>query len=295
MQIWLLKQRFITYCQALKFAFNNNDDCDGVLLDRSIFADSVFAEKNFIDGNFSREGYDCYLELRKLLLEKLPLPDVIVYLNASAKTCADRVNSRARDCESGIPLDYLEGLNSCYQNFVRDFAQRGAGVLNLPWENFGKVHDIMDQVNGLLNESIANRTRNTQNQELYTFVNDKAAVVRLRDSTVMVAEALGPEGVMDPVPWHAESVVTPVPKVRKQIVLSSGVAMPSPSSSDSSSPAFSEFGVSQLDTPGGQVPMATPDSSSPEDLGDCKESSSGSSSSNKLWAEEQLEGQKLNF
>jgi deoxyadenosine/deoxycytidine kinase len=81
MQIWLLKQRFITYCQALKFAFNNNDDCDGVLLDRSIFADSVFAEKNFIDGNFSREGYDCYLELRKLLLEKLPLPDVIVYLN----------------------------------------------------------------------------------------------------------------------------------------------------------------------------------------------------------------------
>jgi deoxyadenosine/deoxycytidine kinase len=106
MQIWLLKQRFITYCQSLKFAYDN-DDCNGVVLDRSIFADSVFAEKNFIDNNYSREGYDCYLELRKRLLAKLPLPDAIVYLNASAKTCADRVNSRARNCESGAFFFYF--------------------------------------------------------------------------------------------------------------------------------------------------------------------------------------------
>jgi deoxyadenosine/deoxycytidine kinase len=249
MQIWLLKQRFITYCQALKFAFNNND-VNGVVLDRSIFADSVFAEKNFIDGNFSKKGYDCYLELRKLLLEKLPLPDAIVYLNASAKTCADRVNSRARNCESGIPLEYLEGLNTCYENFVDDFSKRGAGVLNLPWETFGPVEETVEQLTVLLDEAINGSSVMRRSQSLHDFVHDKEAVCRLRDSTTLVKEALGPEGTMAPVPWHAETVVTPKPVTRKQIVMESSANTPG------GTPLVSP------QTPCGQVPLASPDSAS---------------------------------
>ena len=256
MQIWLLKQRFITYCQALKFAFDN-EDCNGVVLDRSIFADSVFAEKNFLDNNYSRQGYDCYLELRKVLLEKLPLPDAIVYLNASPKTCADRVNSRARDCESGIPLEYLEGLDTCYKNFVVDFEKRGAGVLDLSWEKFGAVQVTVSQLEDLLNQSTSVGSRS---KELYSFVHDRDAICNLRDSTVMVLEALGPEGVLAPVPWHAERVVTPLPVTRKHVTLnSSNISNITNITNISNSPV----------TPSGVVPLASPTS---EEQGDTKDS-----------------------
>ena len=278
MQIWLLKQRFITYCQALKFAYDN-DDCNGIVLDRSIFADSVFAEKNYLDNNYSREGYDCYLELRKTLLEKLPLPDAIVYLNASPKTCADRVNSRARDCESGIPLEYLEGLDTCYQNFVQDFEKRGAGVLDLPWEKFGAVQETIKQLEMVL----AQRTPGSRSKQLYQFVHDRDAICRLRDATTMVPEALGPEGTMAPVPWHAESVVTPKPITRKHI-------QPLLTSSDlltefSNSPESMDSPV----TPSGVVPLASPTSEEHHDQTEEDEHQEVE----KKW--EQLDGQRLDF
>ena len=58
-------------------------------------------------------------------------------------------------------------------------------------------------------ESESNRTK-----ELYNFVCDKEAVCRLRDSMQMVDEALGPDGVMAPVPSHAEIVLTSTPMTR---------------------------------------------------------------------------------
>ena len=278
MQIWLLKQRFITYCQSLKFAYDNVE-CNGVVLDRSIFADSVFAEKNFIDNNYSREGYDCYLELRKKLLAKLPLPDAIVYLNASAKTCAERVNSRARDCESGIPLAYLEGLNTCYQNFVQDFQKRGAGVLELEWEIFGEIEETVNKLEAVLEKNNLATSESNRTKELYNFVCDKEAVCRLRDSMQMVDEALGPEGVMAPVPWHAEIVLTPTPMTRKRVLMSGS------SNSSSSSTATTVDPSSPMDELSEREPVSTP-TSSPEEGGLGEETE-------RQWDE--MDGQRLEF
>ena len=131
MQIWLLKQRFVTYCQALNYVLNSSDaiddGCEGVVLDRSIFSDVVFAEKNFVDGNFTRAGYDFYLELRKRLLAPLPQPDAVVYLDATAKTCAERVNW-GENCSQTLLV--IEGLDTCC--FMGDMRKKGTPTLNLP-------------------------------------------------------------------------------------------------------------------------------------------------------------------
>ena len=52
----------------------------------------MFAEKNFVDGNFSREGYDYYLQLRERMLSSLPAPHALVYLDTSAEVCYDRIH-----------------------------------------------------------------------------------------------------------------------------------------------------------------------------------------------------------
>jgi deoxyadenosine/deoxycytidine kinase len=122
MQCWLLKQRFVTYVSALRAILSGDLTTPGVILDRSvggcrlaslrprhpiliaracyqIFSDIVFAEKNFFDENFSREGYDFYLTLRKQMLSLLPAPHVVLYLDVPAEECYQRIHKlRKRVC-----------------------------------------------------------------------------------------------------------------------------------------------------------------------------------------------------
>jgi deoxyadenosine/deoxycytidine kinase len=52
------------------------------------------------------------------LLSLVPLPDAVVFLDATAPVCYARIHGlRKRGCESGIPLAYLAGLDECYQSF----------------------------------------------------------------------------------------------------------------------------------------------------------------------------------
>ena len=143
MQMWFLKQRFTTYCQAMRFLLKGVDDqgqkVDGVVLDRSIFSDSVFAEKNFVDENFDAAGYDKYKRLRAKLLSLVPMPHMMVYLDASPETCYDRIhNLRKRGCEEVIPLAYLAGLDVCYKTLLDELdASKTTDVLRIPWNSFG--------------------------------------------------------------------------------------------------------------------------------------------------------------
>ena len=54
MQLWLLRRRFETFTEAIRLL--SEPTCNGVLLDRSVYSDFVFAIKNFEDGNISQKG-----------------------------------------------------------------------------------------------------------------------------------------------------------------------------------------------------------------------------------------------
>eukprot|EP00947_MAST-08B_sp_MAST-8B-sp1_P001145 g1145.t1 len=147
MQMWLLKQRFLAYCLALRQTISSSAP-RGVILDRSIFSDVVFADKNRDDGNITAHGYHEYQELRQRLLALVPAPHCVVYLDASPKTCYDRVMSlRKRECESGIPLEYLQGLDTCYKAFVGAMAEiDGVAVRSFNWSPFGQASEVAESV-----------------------------------------------------------------------------------------------------------------------------------------------------
>jgi len=90
MQLWLLKQRFLTYISAIKHILATGE---GVILDRSVFSDWVFAEKNLRDGNIGLEGYEYYKSLRNQLLHELPVPHITLFLDVTAERCYDRVHN----------------------------------------------------------------------------------------------------------------------------------------------------------------------------------------------------------
>ncbi|KAF0852748.1 mitochondrial Complex I (CI) NADH:ubiquinone oxidoreductase subunit 42-kDa/NUDM/NDUFA10 [Andalucia godoyi] len=154
MQLWFLKQRYETYLAALDMDLTS-DGYNGVILDRSVFSDIVFAHKNRQDGNISEEGFDEYLTLRAKYLSSLPSPHAVVYLEVPAAVCYDRVhNLRKRDCESGIPLEYLAGLEKCYQDFlVSMHEEHGCGMVCKNWVNFGNAEQIAEDVKLALQNS----------------------------------------------------------------------------------------------------------------------------------------------
>lgn len=118
-----------------------------VILDRSIFSDVVFAQNSFESGQISAAGYAYYLTLRDKLLAFLPPPSVVVYLHASSDVCHHRIiNVRRRACEAGIPLEYLRGLERCFQMWQTDMINRGVPVIGIPWENFGSHEDVASKI-----------------------------------------------------------------------------------------------------------------------------------------------------
>jgi hypothetical protein len=66
------------------------------------------------------------------MLEQLPFPHVTVYLDVPAKQCHERIHGmrmRAAEVDTGIPLEYLEGLERCYEEFLGHMKERGSDVL----------------------------------------------------------------------------------------------------------------------------------------------------------------------
>jgi len=170
MQLWLLRQRFLTYMEAVKYNYTTGK---GVILDRSIFSDWVFAERGRLDENISPEGFISYMNLRESMLEKLPKPDLVIYVDVLPKECYRRIAIRARECETTIPLVYLEGLHDCYEKLINNMQKESINVERLNWNNFGDTSAVVE----LLSKSSV-----TQNTELFNInsFNDREVANMLR-------------------------------------------------------------------------------------------------------------------
>ena len=194
MQIWFLRQRFTTYCQAIRYLLKGMDDTgkkiNGVILDRSIFSDSVFAEQNYVDGNFSFEEYDEYLKFRNKLLDKVILPDVMLYLNASPETCYERIHKlRKRAGEEVIPLAYLTGLSNCYQTLIDELTyQTSTNVVLVPWNTFGKSQDICNTILKTLLEQKQREEEQVGNVTIPTKTTGTTTTVDIDDDEIMDIE-----------------------------------------------------------------------------------------------------------
>ena len=152
LQLWILRLRYVTYVQALEHVATTGNVA---VLDRSIFSDWVFAEQNRRDGNISQAGFNYYLSLRNSMMRSLPLPGLMLYLNVSSEECHRRVHEvRQRSCESGIPLEYLSGLGSCYASLVQEMQSRGCPVMAVNWNGFGDPNAVATSaLCGLSNQS----------------------------------------------------------------------------------------------------------------------------------------------
>ena len=87
-----------------------------VVLDRSIYSDYVFALNGHQGGLISAAEFQEYLKLYHAAVKRFPLPAAMLYLDVSPEECLYRIHEvRARECERGIEIEYINGIDACYR------------------------------------------------------------------------------------------------------------------------------------------------------------------------------------
>ncbi len=87
-----------------------------VIQDRTIYEDAqIFAPNLHAMGLLLPRDYDTYRELFEIIAELVQPPDLLVYLRASIPTLVEQIQTRGRNYEDSIRLDYLKRLNERYE------------------------------------------------------------------------------------------------------------------------------------------------------------------------------------
>ena len=98
-----------------------HDECSAIA-DRSIYEDAkIFARALYHQGSMSERDYLAYRRVFDLVINNLPRPDLLIYLDAPPEVLMERIRQRGRDMESGISLEYLSLLDSFYKDWMETF------------------------------------------------------------------------------------------------------------------------------------------------------------------------------
>ncbi|MBQ4391810.1 MAG: deoxynucleoside kinase [Prevotella sp.] len=146
LEVYFLKERFR---DLLEIAQTDHT----VVQDRTIFEGVyVFMRNNKDMGNLSDRDYDTYMELFEQMMSVVRLPDLMIYLRASVPHLVGNIQKRGRNYEQTMQLEYLENLNSRYDDFIyNDYKGRVMVVDKDPLDflhnprDFAKIVDRIDQ------------------------------------------------------------------------------------------------------------------------------------------------------
>lgn len=148
LEVYFLKERF-------KDCLSIDRDTRTVIQDRSIYEGVyVFAENNRRMGQLSGRDYETYMELFEQMLAQLHVPELMIYLRSDIAHLVKNIQKRGRDYEQSIQIEYLQGLNDLYEEFVyKKYPGRVLTVdvndldyLNRPED----LKSIIDRIDGLL-------------------------------------------------------------------------------------------------------------------------------------------------
>jgi deoxyadenosine/deoxycytidine kinase len=70
--------------------------------------------------NLNGDELETYNQVHEALAEKIPLPDLIVYLKAETDVLMQRIANRDRPYERNIEIAYIESLNQAYNQFFNE-------------------------------------------------------------------------------------------------------------------------------------------------------------------------------
>lgn len=121
-QLWFLLSRHRQLSQAVA----QQDLFHSVTVSDYMFAkDQIFASINLVDDELA-----LYTSIARTLETSVPLPDLVVYLQASTETLLRRIEKRGRSYENGMDENYINDLNEAYSHFFFHYTASPLLVIN---------------------------------------------------------------------------------------------------------------------------------------------------------------------
>lgn len=115
LQIYFLNKRFRDVV-----AISKNHDT--IIQDRTIFEDAcIFAPNLHSMGMMSDRDFDNYTDLFNLMMSLVKLPDLLIYIRSGIPNLVSHIQKRGREFEKSIRIDYLQGLNTLYENWISTY------------------------------------------------------------------------------------------------------------------------------------------------------------------------------
>lgn len=153
-QIFFLLSRYYQQRRSMPEILKRGEP---LITDYTFTKDALFARINLIG-----DELEMYYRVHDALAEKIPLPNLIVYLRADTEVLMQRIASRDRPYERNMELDYIDQLNRAYDAFfIENQARNVAGnvaVLALDTNELDYVRRVDDL------KWVENRIRQTLKQ-----------------------------------------------------------------------------------------------------------------------------------
>ncbi len=134
-QIFFLLSRYHQQKEAIPEILGNGQK---IISDYTFAKDSLFARIN-LEG----DELQMYQRVHDALAEKIPLPDLIVYLSAETEVLMQRIAMRDRPYERNMESSYIESVNEAYEDFFNKFF-RGIPILKISTDELDIVKNEED-------------------------------------------------------------------------------------------------------------------------------------------------------
>ena len=115
LQIYFLNKRF-------KEVVEISQSDEYIIQDRTIFEDArIFAPNLHEQGMMSDRDFANYSDLFDLMMSLVKLPDLMIYIRSTIPNLVAQIQKRGREFEKSIRIDYLQGLNDKYENWIKTY------------------------------------------------------------------------------------------------------------------------------------------------------------------------------
>jgi len=125
LQVYFLNNRFRQILEIQKGDIT-------VVQDRSIYEDAhIFAPNLHQMGLMAERDFRNYFDLFQLMTSHIQAPDLLIYLRADIATLVRHIQTRGRDYEANMSINYLTKLNERYENWIKGYKEGRLLILDV--------------------------------------------------------------------------------------------------------------------------------------------------------------------
>ena len=155
LQVFFLSKRFQAHQTIVKSNIS-------AIQDRSIYEDAhIFARALKEGGQMDERDYENYFELYTKMTQFLNPPDLVVYVKRSVNCLKERIKERGRSFEQNIPKEYLQLLERCYEDWIKEYDLGKVLIVNADTLDFKNSEDDFKYVCSQIESSLTHPTRFT--------------------------------------------------------------------------------------------------------------------------------------